>query len=72
MVHEIPAVQTDVVGCAEPCVVPAERRDELLFWPEHHAAYRGVRAVGADDEIGVQLGVVGESHFDAVVVLVKF
>jgi hypothetical protein len=67
-VHEVPAGQPDVVGRGEPCVVTAERLDELVLRPERQAAHGGMRAVGADYEIGAQRSAVREGDVDAVVV----
>ena len=50
LIHQIPAVQADGVRSGEPCVVPAQRFDELLLGPEHQPPHRRMRPVGADDQ----------------------
>ena len=50
--HQEPAVEPDGVGRGEPRVVSAEGFDELFLGTEGQPAHRGVRAVGADDEVG--------------------
>ena len=54
LIEQKPAVQADAVRRGEPCVVPAERFDELFLGPEGQSPHRRMRAVGADDQIGPQ------------------
>src|SRR4029079_4219870 len=69
LVHHIPAIQPDGVGCSEPRVLPAERLDELFRGPECPAAPRWMRAVAPGDQISREHCSVAQRCLNRIVVL---
>lgn len=46
--------------------VVAEMADKLFFVTEHHAPHRGVYAIGADEQIGMEYRLIGEGDAHSV------
>ena len=68
--HAAMVEQQTIFDVEEPETL-AQRRDVLLFGPEHEFACGGMQAIRSDDEVVAAAGSVAEGHLDPLAVVVE-